>query len=55
MFPSCLEMTNVTLVYKKGNGSDKDNYHPVSILQNLSKILKGVYVNKFIHFLRISF
>ena len=37
MFPSCLEMTNVTLVYKKGNGSDKDNYHPVSILQNLSK------------------
>ena len=51
-FPSCLNMANFTPVYKKGNRSDKDYYRPVSILPNLSK---GVYVNKFLHFLRISF
>ena len=50
-FPSCLKMGNDTPVYKKGDRSDKDNYRP-----NLSKIfLKGVYVNKFLHFMRISF
>ena len=45
-------MANFTPVYKKGNRSDKDYFRPVSILPNLSK---GVYVNKFLHFLRISF
>ena len=39
-FPSCLKMANVTPVYRKENGSDKDNYRPVS---------------KFLHFLMISF
>ena len=33
-------MANVTPVYKKGNRSDKNNYHPVSILSNLSKSFK---------------
>ena len=36
-FPSCLEIANVTPVYRKGNRSNKDNYRPVSILPNLSK------------------
>ena len=40
-FPSCLKMGNVTPVYKKGNRSDKDNYHPVSILSNLSKFFES--------------
>ena len=39
-FPSCFKMANVTLVYKKGNRSDKDNYRPVSFLPNLSKIFE---------------
>ena len=30
-------MANVTSVYKKSNRPDKDNYHPLSILPNLSK------------------
>ena len=33
-------MANVTPVYKKGNRSEKDNYRPVSILPNLSKIFE---------------
>ena len=36
-FRSCLKMANVTTVYKRGNRSDKDNYHPVSILPKLWK------------------
>ena len=42
-FPSCLEMTNVTPVYKKGNRSDKDNYRRVSILPNLSNIFERCF------------
>ena len=42
-FPSCLEKTNVTPVYKKGNRSDKDNYRPVSILPNLSNIFERCF------------
>ena len=33
-------MTNVTPSYKKGNRSDKENYRPVSILPNLSKVFQ---------------
>ena len=33
-------MTNVTPSYKKGNRSDKENYCPVSILPNLSKVFE---------------
>ena len=40
MHPFCLKMANVTPVYKKGNSSDKDNYRPVSVLPNLSKIFE---------------
>ena len=39
-YPFCLKMANVTPVYKKGNSSDKDNYRPVSVLPNLSKIFE---------------
>ena len=39
-FPSCLKMTNVTSVYKKGNKSDRDNYCPVKILPHLSKVFE---------------
>ena len=34
-------MTNVTPVYKKWKRSYKDNYRPVSILPNLSKVFES--------------
>ena len=39
-FPFCMKLADVTPVYKKGNRSVKDNYRPVSILPNLSKVFE---------------
>ena len=39
-FPSVLKQTNITPVLKKGERYSKDNYRPVSILPNLSKIFE---------------
>ena len=36
-FPSSMKLANLTSVYEKGSRSDKDNYRPVNILQNLWK------------------
>ena len=38
VFPPSMKFANATLVHKKGNRSEKDNYRPVSILPNLSKV-----------------
>ena len=37
-FPSSLKKANITPVFKKGVQNSKDNYRPVSILPNMSKI-----------------
>ena len=39
-FPSCLKQADITPVFKKGLRSSKDNYRPVSILPNVSKIFE---------------
>ena len=38
VFPSDLKLADVTPVYKKKSKNSKDNYRPVSILSNISKI-----------------
>ena len=38
IFPSELKLVDVTPVYKKKSKNSKDNYRPVSILSNISKI-----------------
>ena len=48
--PSCLKMTNVTPVYKKGNRFDEDNYHAVSTLPEFAKFFRKVWVIKFLYF-----
>ena len=40
IFPSDLKLVDVTPVYKKKSKNSKDNYRPVSILSNISKIYK---------------
>ena len=39
-FPSVLKQANITPVFKKGERYSKDNYRPVSILPNVSKIFE---------------
>ena len=54
-FPSCLKVANFTPVYKKGNGSDKDSYRPVSILPNFSKNFERCLYKLNYFFLRYTF
>ena len=37
-FPSILKLANITPVFKKVDRDSKENYRPVSILSNISKI-----------------
>ena len=39
-FPSCLKQVDMTPVFKKGSRNSKDDYRPVSILPNVSKIFE---------------
>ena len=39
-FPSILKYATITPVFKKGDRNSKDNYRPVSILPNISKIFE---------------
>ena len=39
-FPSCMKLADVTPVFKKGNHLMKENYRPVSILTNISKVFE---------------
>ena len=39
-FPQCLKLADITLLYKKGKNDPKENYRPVSIFPNLSKIFE---------------
>ena len=39
-FPSSLRKANITPVFKKGYRNSKDNYRPVSILPNMSKMFE---------------
>ena len=46
IFPSDLKLADVTPVYKKKSKNSKDNYRPVSILSNISKIYESVFMIK---------
>ena len=39
-FPDCLKLVNVTLVFKKGPRTSKNNYRPVSILPIFSQLFE---------------
>ena len=41
-----MKLANVTSIHKKGNRSEKDNYRPVSILPNLSKVFERCIYNQ---------
>ena len=37
-FPAALKLANITPAFKKGSKNSKENYKPISILPNISKI-----------------
>ena len=37
-FPTSMKYADVTPIHKKDDKTDKENYHPISILPNLSKV-----------------
>ena len=39
-FPEKLKLARITPVFKKGSRFDKDNYRPISVLSNFSKLLE---------------
>ena len=45
-FPENLKLADITPLYKKGKKDVKGNYRPVSILPNLSKILKNTFLDR---------
>ena len=50
VFPPTMELANATPIHKKGNHSEKDNYQPVSISPNLSKVFERCIYNQIAHF-----
>ena len=41
-FPSVFKLADVTPIFKKGSKNSKDNYRPISILRNLSKVFENI-------------
>ena len=41
-FPSFLKLANVIPVFKKDSKNSKDNYRPISILKNISKVYERI-------------
>ena len=51
IFPDRLKEAQVTPLFKKNDILDKKNYRPVSVLNNISKVLKGLFVTKYVSIL----
>ena len=49
-FPNCLKLANITLVFKKGARTSKNNYRPVSILPVFSKIFERLLSRQLLKF-----
>ena len=52
-FPEIFKITEITPIYKKANLLEKDNYRPISILPNISKIYERIMHNQITDFLTL--
>ena len=39
-FPNCIKTAKVTPIFKKGDQDNCNNYRPISLLSNLSKLME---------------
>ena len=51
VFPSSLKLAKVIPIHKKGDTQDSNNYRPISLLSNLSKIIKKLIHKRLYSFL----
>ena len=51
IFPSILKIAKVIHVHKKDSKLDYNNYHPISLLPNIEKILEKLVYNRITKFL----
>ena len=54
-FPNSFKNLIITPVHKKGAKTSKDNYRPVSILSNISKLCVSLMFNKYQNILNLSY
>ena len=47
-FPTSLKYADVRPAFKKGDKTDKENYRPISILRNLSKVYERLMYDQMI-------
>ena len=51
-FPSAFKIAKVIPIHKKGNADSIENYRPISLLNNMSKIFEKVMYKRVIDFLK---
>ena len=54
-FPNSFKKLIITPVHKEGAKTSKDNYRPVSILSNISKLCESLIFNKYQNILNLSY
>ena len=52
IFPDFLKVANIILIYKKGEKLDRNNYGPISLLSNISKLYKKAMHTQLTSFFR---
>ena len=54
-FPTTLKLADVVPIFKKGDNNDKENYRPVSLLPNFSKVFERLIYNQIDNYMRNKF
>ena len=54
VFPNLLKITNVIPIHKKGDKLDCNNYRPISLLSNISKIFEKCMHTRLTNFLQVN-
>ena len=54
-FPTTLKLADVVPIFKKGDNNDKENYRPVSLLPNFSKVFERLMNNQIDNYMKNKF
>ena len=54
IFPDLLKTSNVILIFKRGENQDYNNYQPISLISNLSKLMEKIIHPRLYSFLEIK-